>query len=384
MSKSRLSSTVTALLFLAAGILIDHFWLNRHLAKLENSSIDHPRKEALTTGTTGTIAPQKQEKIDSVDGLNDVINETTSIDKWKRILSLIDTLSNGQIHKFSENLKLEIVSGRFSSKDVPFIFRLLGERASSAEVDAILNDEFWRKGHSLALGNLLHSWAAKQPEEALRTMKQRGGGVISETGSPLLGLFKGLWQGSHGLMKSEFDSFDQKGREQALLARALVLADEKDFVASIRSLGAFSGSPEADSLEYAYPAFSRVVLEAGPEAMKRVGDILHQMGGSLPDADLVNLSSWGSDMAKKYPDDALQWANKLAPGPARGLALNGVLLQITLQDPNRALDYLSTMQASRDEQINAVAGVESGLRLIPDVDPELIKQCKEIIRNLEK
>ena len=175
-----------------------------------------------------------------------------------------------------------------------------------------------------------------------------------------------------------------KVREHAMLARALVLADGKDYVAGVSVLGQISNAKEGDALEYTYPAFRSVVLEAGPEAMQRVGDELYRLGGGIPDVQSINLSSWSSAMAKKYPEEALQWATNLDPGPARGLALNGVLLQLTLQDPNRALNYLENFQASLDEQINAVAAVESGLGQIPNVDPELVEQCKQLIRNLEK
>lgn len=376
---------VCASIFLIAGILIEHYWLAPYRAESKGEIIDPSISQNHDSGLRPIVGTTTRANPTNSSAWEEILGEQAgAIAKWKKIISVVDTIEGSQIGLFVAQLKEAVIQGKFPAKDLSFVLRMLGERATASEAISLLDDDFWHKGQSAALGDFLQSWATKQPEVALQTMKSRGNGEITEAGLPLLGFLQGLWKGSPSLIEAEIDGMAPKVREHAMLARALVLADGKDYVAGVSVLGQISNAKEGDALEYTYPAFRSVVLEAGPEAMQRVGDELYRLGGGIPDVQSINLSSWSSAMAKKYPEEALQWATNLDPGPARGLALNGVLLQLTLQDPNRALNYLENFQASLDEQINAVAAVESGLGQIPNVDPELVEQCKQLIRNLEK
>ncbi len=208
-----------ASIFLFAGILVEHYWLAPYRAESKGKTTDPSISQNPDSGLRPIVGTTTRAKPTNSSAWEEILGEEAgAIAKWKKIISVVDTIEASQIGQFVDQLKAAVIQGKFPAKDLSFVLRMLGEKGTASEAISLLDDDFWHKGQSAALGDFLQSWATKQPEVALQTMKSRGNGEITEAGLPLLGFLKGLWKGSPSLIETEIDGMAPKVREHAMLS----------------------------------------------------------------------------------------------------------------------------------------------------------------------
>ncbi len=117
---------------------------------------------------------------------------------------------------------------------------------------------------------------------------------------------------------------------------------------------------------------SQQAKESGWEALKKVTDALKSE--SFP---AISISAPIEAMASISPDKALAYVLDLPVSEKRGIALNGLLKTVALQEPDKALEMVTKIGSNRDEQVNALFGLYGAFE--QKQNKELMQECAELL-----